>query len=153
MSVSRRRACSVSHGKGRAEHPMWVRSCMVPTGSALPWNFGFIRMICGEAPLSQSRTRKVQHPPLLCTAPAALPASSPHSSSSSSGAASLDGGHSQCPQPLQPFSHISCLGHAPSTSQSWAQGLAHMDKATCGWSLSLGLWQGPASSEEWSQQL
>lgn len=116
ISGSRRRAClvwgscSAPRGKGRAEHPMLVRSCRVPTEPALPWqgNLALPGRLHQDDPRGATsipeQSQKGPASPAMCTTPAALPASSLCSSSSSSSGASLDGGHSQWPQPsaLQP---------------------------------------------------
>lgn len=154
ISGSRRRAClvwgscSAPHGKGRAEHPMLVRSCRVPTEPALPWqgNLALPGRLHQDDPRGATsipeQSRKGPASPALYNT-----SCSPSKLSvllliiiiiiirSFPGWGTLPVAPALSPSATSPAWEIS-------TSPSWAQGLVNIDKATCAWSLRLGLWQG-----------
>lgn len=127
ISGSRRRAClvwgscSAPRGKGRAEHPVLVRSCRVPTEPALPWqgNLALTGRLHQDDPRGATsipeQSQKGPASPALCTTPAALPASSrAHHHHHHHQELPWMGDTPSGPSP-QPFSHISCVGdlHLP----------------------------------------
>lgn len=150
-------SCSAPHGKGRAEHPMLVRSCRVPTEPALSWQGNQALPGClhqddpwGATSIPE-QSQKGLHPQrcvhLQLLSQQALHAPH-HHQEELPWMGNTPSGHS--PELLQPFSRISCVGdlHLPKAGPRAC--LTSIRPHVPGpW----GCGREVTSSEGWSQQL